>query len=119
VLHGVLSVLVLCALWEVYTRGYATLCLLLVLPATALLYRLRRDPMAGVEFCFRRGLWTLEGNGLQRAITLDKRCVVTPWVIYLAFTESPMGKLQQAWLFVDAVHPQQWRRLRVRLTLLR
>jgi hypothetical protein len=118
-LHGGLCVLVLYALWEIYCLGYALLSLLLVLPALALLYRLRLDPTPGAELCFCRGAWTLESNGVQRMITPGRRCIVTPWVIYLAFTEAPSGAAQQLWLYVDSVHPQQWRRLRVRLTLLR
>jgi hypothetical protein len=118
-LHATFCLLVACALWEIYGRGYPMLCLLLAVPSLIMLYRLRRDPGVGSELYFGRGLWTLQGNGVERAITLRRRCVVTPWVIYLAFNESTPGAMQQLWLYVDAVQPQQWRRLRVRLTLLR
>lgn len=117
-LHAALCVLVLFALWEIYVRGYPLLSLLLVVPALALLMRFRREPLVGIELCFRRGRWTLESNRVQCVVTLSRRCIVTPWVIYLAFTESPSGAMQQLWLYIDAVRPDQWRRLRVRLTLL-
>lgn len=109
---------VLYALCEIHQRGYPALALALVLPVTLLLSRLRRDPAVGMRLRWGQGAWTVEENRRRHPIALSRRCAMTPWVVYLAFSQLPSGPQRYFWVFVDAVSSQDWRRLRVRLTLL-
>ena len=84
-----------------------------------LLWRLRNDPLVGAELRWCQGVWTLEHEGIQRVILPTSRSTMTPWVIYLAFTEQPAGPGGHLWLYVDCACSQQLRRLRVRLILVR
>ena len=106
-----------CAMWGVYMRGYPKLSLVLVLPVVLQLTGLWRDRSVGCNVCWRRGLWSLQRHGSECFIALSKRCTVTPWIVYLAFTELPSGPAQDLWLFVDSVSREEWRQLRVRLAL--
>ncbi len=119
VLHGALCLVCVYALWLLYARGYVVVVVLLALLVTYLLWRLRRDPLVGVELRWRQGLWTLEHAGVQRVILPTRRSTATPWVIYLAFSDLPAGPGGHLWLYVDCACSQQLRRLRVRLTLVR
>ena len=106
-----------CALWLLCARGHAPLVALLTLPVARLLWCLRQDPMEGAELRWHGGLWTLETAATQRVISPTGRCAITPWVIYLSFTDLPAGGGGRIWLFHDSAPSQQLRRLRVRLTL--
>jgi hypothetical protein len=116
-LHRVLCLVCVYALWLIYARGYVVIVVLLAVVVTGLLWRLRCDPLEGVELRWHRGLWTLEHAGVQRVILPTRRSTITPWVIYLAFSDLPAGPGGHMWLYVDCACSQQLRRLRVRLTL--
>jgi len=116
-LHGLLCLVCVYALCLIYARGYVVIVVLLAVVVTGLLGRLRCDPLVGVELRWRRGLWTLERAGVQRVILPTRRSTITPWVIYLAFSDLPAGPGGHMWLYVDCACSQQLRRLRVRLTL--
>jgi hypothetical protein len=118
VLYGALCLVTAYALWELQARAEAFVCALLVPLAASLLWRMRRDPMVGVELCWRRGVWTLEQSGVQRVIIPTRRSTATPWVIYLAYTDPLAGGAGHCWLYADCACAQQLRRLRVRLTVL-
>jgi len=117
-LCGGLCLLGVYALWGVYTRGYPWLAMLLAPGVTGLLWRLGRDPVAGVELCWHRGVWTLERGGVRRPIAVTRRSTATPWVICLAFSDLSGASGGHLWIYSDSVSGEQWRRLRVRLTLL-
>ncbi|HEY6131439.1 MAG TPA: protein YgfX [Halioglobus sp.] len=104
-------------LWLLSVRGHIPLAVLLMFPVTCLLWRLRRDPMEGLELRWQRGTWTLEHAGVRRVIAPTARSAVTPWVIYLPFSDLSAGSRGYLWLFVDSLSTVQLRRLRVRLTL--
>jgi hypothetical protein len=116
-LYSALCPVCIFALGLMYARGYVVLVALLTLLVTNLLWRLRRDPMVGVELRWREGLWTLERAGVRRVIFPTRRSTATPWVIYLAFSDLPAGPGGHLWLYVDCASRAQLRRLRVRLTL--
>ena len=116
-LYGAFCLVTVYALWLLCDRGYVALAALLALPVAGLLWHLRRDPMEGAELRWRRGLWTLETAGTPRVLSPTGRCAVTPWVIYLSFTDLPAGAGGRMWLFPDSAPHQQLRQLRVRLTL--
>lgn len=116
-LYAALCLVVTVALWLLYAQGYGVFVLVLSPPATTLLWRLRKDPTEDLELRWRQGTWTLERNGVQRAIALGKRSISTPWVIYLATTDLSVGRRGHLWLYADSVPSQQIRGLRVRLTL--
>jgi hypothetical protein len=99
-------------------RGYVSYALLLAPCAAGLLWRLRHQTGAGALLGWCGGVWTLQESGEQRVITPLPRCTVTPWVIYLVFIDTAAGSRRSVWLYVDAAPPSQWRRLRVRLTLM-
>lgn len=117
-LHGLLCLATGAALWAIFERGYALGALLLAPCAIGLLWRLRRENAAGALLAWRGGVWTLQDRGESRVITPLPRCTTTPWMIYLVFIDSAAGVKRALWLYVDAVPPAQWRRLRVRLTLM-
>lgn len=117
-MHAGLCVLLAYALWEIYGRGYPQLCLLLALPAALLLHRSRHDPLAGAGLRVQRGVWTLERQGVRHVIVPGRRSVVTRGVICLVLSGPAHGAMRRLWVFVDAVPAQQWRQLRVQLTLL-
>ncbi len=116
-LYATLCLVVAVALWLLYVRGYGSLVLVLSVLVTTLLWHLRKDPMAGLELRWRQGTWTLERDGVQQVITLGKRSISTPWVIYLAITDLSVGRSGHLWLYVDSASGQQLRGLRARLTL--
>lgn len=119
VLYGALCLVTACALWSLFARGYPHLLFLLTPPVAVLLWRLRTDPMSGVELCWRQGLWTLERAGVERIILISRRSSAMPWWIYLGFNDLTAGSAGHIWLYVDSASRQQLRRLRVRLTLQR
>jgi hypothetical protein len=116
-LCGALCLICFYALWLLYVRGYVFLVFPLALLVTGLLWRLCRDSTVGIELRWHQGLWTLEHAGVQRVICPTRRSTATPWVIYLAFTDQPVGPGGHLWLYVDCASTAQLRRLRVRLTL--
>lgn len=116
-LYSALCLACIYAFWLLYERGYVGFVVLLALLVTGLLWRLRRDPMVGVELRWHQGLWTLEQNGVHRTICPTRRSTAMPWVIYLAFSDLPAGPGGYMWLYADCSTRQQLRRLRVRLTL--
>jgi len=116
-LYYALCLICVYALWLIFTRGYVVLVVLLIPLVTGLLWHLRRDPLVAVELRWRQGLWTLEHAGVQRVILPTRRSTITPWVIYLAFSDLQAGPGGHLWLYVDCACSQQLRRLRVRLTL--
>lgn len=118
-LHALLCLPTSTALWAIYDRGYL-LCALLLAPFAAFLWwRLRQQTFSGALLGWGGGVWTLQQCGEQRVITPLPRCTVTPWVIYLVFIDTAAGARRNLWLYVDAAPRTQWRRLRVRLTLMR
>jgi hypothetical protein len=119
VLHGALCLVCVYALWLLCARGNVVIVVLLALYVTYLLSHLRCDPALGVELRWRQGLWTLEHAGVQRMILPTRRSTITPWVIYLAFSDLQAGPGGHLWLYVDSACSEQLRRLRVRLTLVR
>lgn len=118
VLFGALCVITSYALWAIYALGYHVPSLLLIPPATALLWRLRRDRASGAQLYWRTGSWTLEHFGVCKPIMPLRRCTVTPWAIYLTFTDLSSGANSSLWLYADAAPQSQMRQLRVRLTLM-
>ena len=117
--HGVLSILLCCALYAVYELGYI-LCSVVVLPlAVSLLWLLRRDPHAGTVLCWEGGVWSLENAGRRQVIEPGRRCVVTPFVIYLSYSSLAERYSGGLWLYVDSLSRQEQRQLRVRLALMR
>ena len=118
-LHGLLCLATCAALWAICDRGYVLCALLLAPCAAGLWWRLRRQTAAGSLLGWVGGVWTLQQCGVQRVITPLPRCTVTPWVIYLVFIDTAAGSRRNLWLYVDAAPRLQWRRLRVRLTLMR
>jgi hypothetical protein len=119
VLYGILCITTCLALWLICERGYVVCGLLLMPIAARLLWRLRVDAAAGALVSWRSGVWTLEQHGMRRVITPHSRSTVTPWVIYLAFTELAANSTGELWLFADSAPRSQMRQLRVRLTLMR
>jgi hypothetical protein len=117
VLHAMLCMVCLYALYLIHARGHTGGMVLLALLVVYLLQRLRRDPLVAAKLLWRQGLWTLEQQGVCRDISLTRRCVVTPWVIYLAFIYESEGPRGHLWLYADSAAHTQLRRLRVRLTL--
>ncbi len=116
--HGLLCLAAGAALWAICERGYVLSALVLAPCSAGLLWRLRRETAAGALLGWRGGVWTLQDCGEQRVITPLPRCAATPWIIYLVFIDTAEGVRRELWLYVDAVAPSQWRRLRVRLTLM-
>ena len=117
VLHAMLCMVCVYTLYLINARGYSTLMVLVALLAVYLLQRLRCDPFVTAKLQWSQGLWTLEHRGVCRDISLTRRCVVTPWVIYLAFIYESEGPRGHLWLYADSTAQTQLRRLRVRLTL--
>lgn len=117
-LYGALCVITCYALWAIAARGFAMVAMILLPMAIGCLWRLRRDPAADTQLCWRAGEWTLEQHGQRRYITPGSRCIVTPWVIHLAYTELSARSARSLWVYVDSVPDEQMRQLRVRLTLL-
>jgi hypothetical protein len=117
-LYTALCCITLYAVWRIWTRGYPFAGGVLLLFAVALLWRLRRDAMVGAELCWQQGCWVLQRGTQQRVISLSHRCIATPWVIYLEFSEQPSGNSGQLWLYADCASVEQLRRLRVRVALL-
>ena len=116
-LYAAFCLVVAVALWLLYARGYGYLLFVLSLPVTVLLWKLRKDPMEGLELSWRQGVWTLERDGVQQLITLGRRSISTPWVIYLAAIDLSVDRGSHLWLYADSFPGQQLRCLRARLTL--
>lgn len=116
-LHCALALCVLSSLCLLYARGYPLLAALLLLPASLLLWRLRRDGMTGAIVCWKAGAWSVEREGRRRPVHISPRSVALPWVIYLAWREPAPGAGGDLWLFADSAPRPQLRGLRVRLTL--
>ena len=119
VLHGALCLVCIHALSLLYVRGYVFIVVLLTILVTHVLSRLRCDPGVGVDLRWQQGLWTLEHAGIRRVILPSSRCTITPWVIYLVFSDLQAGPGGHLWLYVDSTCSQELRRLRVRLALVR
>lgn len=116
-LHCALSLCALLSLYLLYARGYTLLAAALVLPCSLLLWRLRRDSMAGAVVCWKAGAWTVEREGRRLPVRISPRSIALPWVIYLAWREPAPGAGSDLWLFADSAPRWQLRSLRVRLTL--
>lgn len=116
-LYCALCIVTCYALWAIAARGYTMPCLVFSPLAVALLWRLRCDAGAGAQLDWRSGVWTLQHNGLRHVIAPGRRCIVTPWAIYMAYTDLLVGSVGSLWLYADSLSPQQMRQLRVRLTL--
>ncbi len=107
------------ALWSICSRGYPLPGLLLLPLALMLLWRLRYGAMEGAELRYQQGKWALCQGGIARRISPTTRSTNTPWVIFFAFNERPSGRPGHIWLYRDSAPPEELRRLRVRVTLLR
>lgn len=105
------------ALSLLYIRGYTIVVVLLGLLVAYLLWGLRRDSFVTAQLHWNQGRWTLEHGGVRTEIFPTRRSTVTPWVIYLAFTQEPQGPGGHLWLYMDSAPRAQLRRLRVRLNL--
>ena len=116
-LYKALCLIIVIGLWLLYARGYGLLVLVLSLPVATVLWRLKKDPMQGLELRWRQGGWTLEREGVLQLIALGKRGICTPWVICLAVTDLTVGRSCRLWLYADSVPGEQLRGLRARLTL--
>jgi len=116
-LYRALCVVCAYALWLLFARGYGVFSAVLGLFVVYLLLRLRRDPMVGAQLYWRQGCWTLERAGVRRTILPSSRSTLTPWVIYLAFSDQPAGPGGHLWLYADCASGPELRRLRVRLAL--
>jgi hypothetical protein len=102
----------------IHARGHGGIALLLAPLTLAILWRLRRDPMAGALLRWRKGCWTLQHAASLRIIDPTARSTATQWVVYLAFNDAAAGRSGHFWLYPDSVSREQWRRLRVRVNLL-
>lgn len=116
-LHGAFCLCTCFALYLLYARGYPVLALVLLPPVSLILWRLRREPMAGAVVCWRCGNWTVEHGALSQAVCIRPNSSCLPWVIYLAWRELPAGHRGSVWLFADSAPPGQLRSLRARLAL--
>lgn len=115
-LFSVLCLILLFALYALYSDGHGYLVGPLTVWVIVLLWRARRDAMTGAELRWHGGRWTLQHEGEVRGILLSRRSTATPWVIYLGFTETA-GSSGHIWLYPDSAPALQLRRLRVRLAL--
>ncbi len=104
------------ALSVVGLEGRPALAGLLGLVLCCSLPRLFGQPTAGAILCWEAGRWLLDPWDGARPIQLCRNCRVTPWAVLLAWRE-PGGNRGRLWIFPDAVDPDEWRRLRVRLRL--
>lgn len=118
-LHGALCLVLLCAVYLVYARGYTLLVVPVATIGLALLCMLRFNPSEGSELCWRQGVWTLERNDIIREISLSRGSMALPWLVYIRFIDLTAGFTGHIWLYADCASTHQLRLLRVRLTLLR
>jgi hypothetical protein len=118
-LHGVLCLLTMIALYRVAARGYPVLLLLLLPAATLCCWQTAQQPLAGALLSWKRGgLFICEGAETT-PVTLQRNSICLPWVIYLAWV-GPAGSVRRSVkLFPDSVPSCDLRRLRVRLNLQR
>lgn len=116
-LHKTFCLVCFYALYLLYIRGYAVAVLALAPLVAYLLWCMRSDPFVSAGLRWGRGVWLLERDGRCSVITPTRRSVLTPWVMYLAYTEESQGPRGHLWLFLDSADRTQLRRLRVRLTL--
>ena len=79
---------------------------------------MRRHPLLNGTLDWQQGTWTLAYAGDEKPISLGRRSVALPWVIYLEYVELPAGPRRHLWLYADTLQQHELRRLRVRLNLL-
>jgi hypothetical protein len=104
------------ALAVIGLEGRPALAALLGLALCCSLPRLYGQPTSNAVLCWDAGRWELDSGRGARPIQPLRGCRVTPWAVLLTWRE-PGGKPGRLWIFADAVDPDGWRRLRVRLRL--
>jgi hypothetical protein len=115
----VFNLVVVIVLWLFYTGGLGVGVLVLLLPVLVLLWCLRNDPAQGSVLEWRQGIWTLQRAGVESVVALAGSGITTPWVIYLSFNDLSVNRGGHLWVYADSAPQEQWRRLRVRVTLKR
>ena len=114
-----LGIAALATLSQLHLRGHTLLAFLLLPCAVCLVWRLRRESLAGAELIWRQGRWHLRRGGSEVVVDLLPVSRALPWGIYLVWREVPRGRSCRAWLFRDSAQSDGLRRLRVRLRLQR
>jgi hypothetical protein len=101
-----------------YGRGFHGLAAVLLVPVSALLWRLRSDAAQGLELGWRQGNWYVCRAGERREVEPGRRTVVMAWVMYLDLIPFTDGSRERVWLYADSIARGELRRLRGRLSLL-
>ena len=118
-LHFLLSLLTIFALYRICERGYSVLALLLLPVAALCCWQTARQTLAGSLLSWTRGQWFISRGAETTPVTLERSSTCLPWVIYLAWADLERSARRSALLFPDSVPAKNLRRLRVRLTLQR
>jgi hypothetical protein len=116
--YAAFCLLAIFAQWQLYLRGYTLLVFLLTPVVITFLWKMRRHPLLNGTLGWQQGAWTLAYAGDEKSISLGRRSVALPWVIYLEYVELPAGPRRRLWLYTDTLQQHELRRLRVRLNLL-